>query len=43
MTNRINSVGDDRVMPPTTHAVQMSNTIKNEMLDWLRDMSGSMR
>ena len=37
MTNRINSVGDDRVMPPTTHAAQMSDAIKKEMLDWLSD------
>lgn len=35
MTERINGVG--RIMPPTTHALQMSTATKEKMLDWLRD------
>ncbi len=35
MIDRINGVG--RVMPPTTHATQMDNAVKEAMLDWLSD------
>lgn len=35
MADRINGIG--RIMPPTTHAAQMTAAIKEKMLNWLRD------